>query len=135
MSLAPVLDKRRAFKPAKPGGHYVAELERLRRLRVAGVYGILSPAGRWLYVGESHAGTAGRLFDTITRHFRAWKTDPRTDTYGRRSGGTTYDRARVRVVFAITEPEHAESLQFALIRELRPRDNEADGSSLEPAPF
>lgn len=135
MSVRPLLDKEQAFRPADHRGRYVAKLAALRPLAVAGVYGILSDKGRWLYVGESHAGGRGRMYDTITRHFREWRTDPSRDRYGRRRGGEQYDRRRVRLVFRVTEPEHAEDLQFALIRELRPRDNDHDGETLEPAPF
>lgn len=135
MSIRAVLSAAESFRPIDARGRYVPRLAALRGTKAAGVYGILDARGRFLYIGESHAGSPGRMYDTITRHFRAWELDPEADTYGRRRGGATYDRSRVRVVFRLTDPADAEDLQFALIQELQPRDNSADGSSLEPAPF
>lgn len=125
----------RPFPAADARGRYSPRLAALRPLAVAVVYGIFDARGRLLYVGESHAGGRGRAYDTITRHFREWRTDPSRDTYGRRRGGTMYDRRRARVAFVVVEPEAAEDIQFAMIQELGPRDNTDDGSSLEPAPF
>ena len=79
-----------------PGGgrqkreEYAAHLWRLHDTSATGVYIIIDNAsGSALYVGESHTGANNRMFDTITRHFRAWKTNPRTDATGRRFGGET----------------------------------------------
>lgn len=117
--------------PAIVGGKYHPHLAAIRSTRSSGIYAIV--AGRSvLYVGESHSG---RLYDTITRHFREWKIDPRKDAQGRRRGGTQYDRRKVRVVYVITEPDTAQTLQYAEIERLRPRDNSIDGKSVDVIPF
>lgn len=104
-------------------GRYSAELAKLRGRNVSGVYALFLTATReCVYVGESHTG---RLFETITRHFRAWKA-PRRLPYanGRTSGGTTYDRAEISVAWVIVPARDAQVVQFAEISNLRPRDNE-----------
>lgn len=102
---------------------YHARLEAIRHAKCSGVYAILDRR-RVLYVGESHTG---RLFDTITRHFREWRIR-QGNAGGRRRGGTMYDRDKVRVTFTITEPDTAQTLQFAEIDRLKPRDNEVEGT-------
>ncbi len=110
------------FPPAV-GPNYHVSLQSL--VGSSGVYVIFDRStGSPLYVGESHTG---RLYDTITRHFRRWKIDPRNDAQGRRRGGTTYDRSRVLISVAITPPDVAAAAQFALIQSLAPRDNRTDG--------
>lgn len=99
--------------------------------RASGIYAVTDQAGKVLYVGESHSG---RLYDTITRHFRDWSIDPKNDALGRRRGGTTYDRHRVRVCFVVTEPGTAQALQYAEIERLRPRDNSIDGKAVDVIP-
>lgn len=118
--------------PAVQGRRYHPHLAELRLYRASGVYAIVAPRGRVLYVGESHSG---RLYDTITRHFRRWAIDPHLDAQGRRRGGTTYDRRRVSVAYLITRADEAQDHQYAEIARLRPRDNLIDGSASEPAPF
>ena len=118
-------------QPAAGGRGYSLELERIRRGKHSGFYAILQ--GRnVLYVGESHSG---RLFDTITRHFRSWRLDPSKDPQGRRRGGTTYDRRKVRVVYVILESDVAQVMQYAEIERLRPRDNSIDGIAVDVVPF
>jgi len=129
-----VLDGRTPFPAVEePGGAYHNELRKIRGRAVSGVYAILND-GEVLYVGESHTG---RLYDTITRHFRRWR--PEHDPQGRRRGGTTYDRERVYVVYAITTPGEAPDYQYHEIQRLAPRDNDLDGGSVccegDPAPF
>jgi len=46
-----------------------------------------------------------------------------------------YDRRRVRVVYAVLEPDVAEAMQFAEIERLRPRDNSIDGKTVDVVPF
>lgn len=100
---------------------YHHALDRLRHRKISGVYVIIDAGtGAVLYVGESHTG---RLFDTITRHFRKWKIDPRQDATGRRRGGTTYSRNRVKVAWTTCRAELAVDAQAALITTLNPRDN------------
>jgi excinuclease UvrABC nuclease subunit len=101
-------------------------LAQLRGVKASGVYAIADRSGRVLYVGESHSG---RLYDTITRHFRAWAIDPRNDPAGRRRGGTMYDRREVRVAYVVTDPSVAQAFQFAEIDRLTPRDNQVQGKS------
>jgi len=117
--VAAVLDLARAFPVLGPDGRYHPELRDLAGRRASGVYAILE-GRRVLYVGESHTG---RLYDTITRHFRRWKIDPARDALGRRRGGTTYRRGAVRVVYRVTEADTAAALQYAEIERLDPRDN------------
>lgn len=124
MSGVQLLNLAAAFPAVDRSGKYAPQLEPLRRSRVSGVYAIADASRRTLYVGESHTG---RLFDTITRHFRSWRVDPSRDAQGRRRGGTMYDRRRVLVAFVITEPDAAQAFQFAEISRLRPRDNQVEG--------
>src|SRR5436190_19478797 len=87
---------------ARGGRRYHPHLEALRDVEVSGVYAITdATTGQALYVGESHTG---RLFDTITRHFRKWSVDPQRDAQGRRFGGTTYHRDSVKVALMLTAP-------------------------------
>jgi hypothetical protein len=107
--------------------YYHDALAELRGEHASGVYAIIAKgSGRVLYVGESHTG---RLYDTITRHFRAWTINPRRDSQGRRFGGTTYDRAKVRVAYTVTADDEAQDMQYAEIQRLNPADNVIDGSA------
>ncbi len=100
-------------------GSYHPALDAIRG-KCSGVYVIFDARTRaCLYVGESHTG---RLFDTLTRHFRAWHLKPRDSTGGRR-GGTSYDRRRVDVSWQITSAGAAVAAQDDAIRLLEPRDN------------
>lgn len=121
-----------AFPAAGPLGYH-DNLEELRAYKASGVYAILK--GRQvLYVGESHTG---RLYDTITRHFREWR--PFHDPQGRRRGGTMYRRQDVRVIYCVTPADQAQQLQYEEIQRLRPKDNTLDGASVigadDAAPF
>ncbi len=117
----------KATTPPRAGqrAKYHPDLVRLRGRRASGVYAIYDDdTYELLYIGESHTG---RLYDTITRHFRAWTPD--NDPQGRRRGGTTYDRRRVRVAYELTTPDLAQATQYAAILMLDPRDNQVDGSA------
>jgi len=118
-----VLDGRTPF-PAVQDGGYHPDLVKLRGREASGVYAILNER-EVLYVGESHTG---RLYDTITRHFRRWR--PQRDPQGRRFGGTVYSRDEVSIVYAVTPPEHAQDAQYAEIQRLGPRDNDVDGGTV-----
>ncbi len=110
--------------PATIDGEYHPQLAALRNVQASGVYLIIDrKTRRVIYAGESHSG---RLYDTITRHFRAWKR--RNDPNGRRSGGTTYDRDAVAVAYVITRPEDAAGLQYAAIQTFNPPDNQVTGT-------
>lgn len=100
---------------------YHARLSRIRGARVSGVYVILDrTTRRVLYVGESHTG---RLYDTLTRHFRAWRPKSR-DSGGGRRGGTTYERRDCLVAWSVTADDVAVARQFDEIARLEPRDND-----------
>ena len=95
-----------------------------------------------VYIGESHAG---RLYQTLTRHFQAWRRRKKFWT-GQYSGsqshdpGLTYRRARCTVAVRVLSPERAMAEEARLIARLRPRDNllyqpEAEPADDEVAPF
>lgn len=108
--------------PTDAAGRYTESFAACRHERTSGVYVIRDRrSSRVLYVGESHTG---RLFDTVTRHFRKWKLY--RDPQGRRFGGTTYDRELVRVSWARVPADQADEIQRALIAKLNPRDNEIE---------
>lgn len=125
------IDIAAAIRPTVPaagvrGWKYAPELAALRSVKASGVYVILDNRGQSvLYVGESHTG---RLYDTITRHFREWRTV--NDTQGRRRGGEMYNRERVRVVWLVLRADEAQDAQYALIQKLNPRDNDIDGCGI-----
>jgi len=76
-----------------------------------------------VYVGES---SAGRLYETLTRHFQAWRRWKGfwRGHYGEgHDPGMTYDRASVDVAVRVTRPDHAVDEERRLIERLRPRDN------------
>jgi hypothetical protein len=93
-----------------------------------------------VYVGESHAG---RLYQTLTRHFQAWRRAKKFWA-GQYSGslshdpGLTYDRDRVTVAVRVLSPERALAEEARLITRLRPRDNllgQPDDDLDEAVPF
>ncbi len=115
------LGLRTAFAPAHGDGQYVARLDDLRHKHASGAYAIIDARTREvLYIGESHTG---RLFDTLTRHFRSWAISPDQDAQGRRRGGTEYDRQDVLVALCITSDARANELQVDEIARLDPTDN------------
>lgn len=118
-----MLDLRRAIPAVVREGQdafYHPRLGRIRGASASGVYAIIDArSGIVMYVGESHTG---RLYDTLTRHFRAWR--PKAfDSGGGRRGGTTYDRERVLVVWETMAASRAVDAQFDEIERLDPRDN------------
>lgn len=124
------LNPAEAFAVTDGSGRYAPALAWLRNRRESGVYALVDRrTGRVLYVGESHTG---RLYDTITRHFRRWTIAPGRDAQGRRFGGTTYDRSRVAVTWASTPAHLAQETQYAEIQRLSPRDNALDGCATHP---
>jgi hypothetical protein len=127
-----VLDLRNAFNVIEwEGGigYYADKLAEIRGEDVSGVYAILDAQSlEVLYVGESHTG---RLYDTITRHFRKWtlKNDPQ----GRRRGGTSYNREAVKLAYVITANHEAQDIQYEEIQRLNPADNAITGEATEPS--
>lgn len=91
----------------------------------SGVYVIREPAGRVLYVGESHTG---RLKKTLLRHFQAWSG---------KTAGPTYSRGSVEVAVLVTPAGRAVAAQNRLICRLQPRDNTVSPECplREPDPF
>jgi excinuclease UvrABC nuclease subunit len=93
--------------------------------------------GEVLYVGESHAN---RLRTTITRHFQGWKRQKSFwagfFSFGQQHDpGTTYQRGDVEVaVVIVRDKKRAPTVQYALIRKLKPRDNIV-GQPDEDVPF
>jgi hypothetical protein len=101
----------------------------------SGVYIIREIGGDVVYVGSS---SAGRLYETLTRHLQAWRrwkgfwagqyaegADP----------GQTYERDSVEVAVRVTAPSEALDEESRLIRRLRPRDNQLGQPELEEVPF
>jgi hypothetical protein len=78
-----------------------------------------------VYVGESHAG---RLYQTLTRHFQTWRRHKKFWS-GQYTGsrthdpGLTYNRARCTVAIRVFPAERAVQEEARLIVRLRPRDN------------
>jgi hypothetical protein len=78
-----------------------------------------------VYVGESHAG---RLYQTLTRHFQIWRRHKKFWS-GQYTGsqshdpGLTYNRARCTVAVRVLPAERAMTEEGRLIARLRPRDN------------
>jgi hypothetical protein len=75
-----------------------------------------------VYVGSS----AGRLYDTLTRHFQTWRRWKGfwKGQYGEgHDPGLTYDRDSVEVAVRLTSPSASLDEEMRLIRRLNPRDN------------
>ncbi len=87
-----------------------------------------------LYVGSS----AGRLYDTLTRHLQTWRRYKGfwRGQFGEGSDpGLTYPRGDVEVAVRLTSPDDALDEEMRLIARLRPRDNQIGQPELEDAPF
>lgn len=113
---------------------YHPSLVALRAAKASGVYAIIDARTlRVLYVGESHTG---RLYDTITRHFRKWCCYRQTGNGRKRGehgeGGKQYDRAAVLITFRTCPAAQAQAKQYEEIQRLNPRDNEVVGESVAP---
>lgn len=89
----------------------------------AGVYVIRDRASREIvYVGSS----AGRLYDTLTRHFQQWRRYKGfwRGQYGEgHDPGLTYERDSVEVAVRLTSSSRSLDEEMRLIRRLAPRDN------------
>lgn len=97
--------------PIGHGGNFAEWVPELRGS--SGAYLIRSTDTHEIfYVGESHSG---RLYETLTRHFQNWQGP---------TAGYTYDRNRVEVAVVVAPAGDAVDLQFDLIAEYEPRDNE-----------
>jgi hypothetical protein len=104
------------------GGAYPAWVRALKGK--AGVYIIRDATSHEvLYVGSS----AGRLYDTLTRHFQTWRRWKGfwKGQYGEGADpGLTYPRADVEVAVRLTSPADALDEEMRTIARLRPRDNQ-----------
>ena len=89
----------------------------------AGVYVIRDAKTREIvYVGSS----AGRLYDTLTRHFQTWRRYKGfwRGQYGEgHDPGLTYPRDAVEVAVRLTSPSKSLDEEMRLIARLKPRDN------------
>jgi hypothetical protein len=89
----------------------------------AGVYVIRDlESHEVVYVGSS----AGRLYDTLTRHFQTWRRWKGfwKGQYGEgHDPGLTYDRDSVEVSVRLTPPSASLDEEMRLIHRLNPRDN------------
>lgn len=114
------------FQPVGSRGERYPEWVRALRGK-SGVYVIRELASdgdspEIVYVGQSQAG---RLYETLTRHFQGWnrrKTFWRGQ-YSANDPGLTYPRHRVDVAVKLTAPSRALDEEARMIQELRPRDN------------
>ncbi len=109
----------------------------LRALRgSSGVCVIRDRSSRQIvYVGQS---SAGRLYETLTRHFqdwRRWKGFWR-EQYGEgHDPGLTYPRGACEAAVRVTSPADALDEEARLIRRLRPRDNLLGQEPADGVPF
>lgn len=123
-----------AYRPVGDRGEPYPEW--IRALKdEAGVYVIRdAETHEVLYVGSS----AGRLYDTLTRHLQTWRRYKGfwRGQYGEGSDpGLTYPRGDVEVAVRLTSPDDALDEEMRLIARLRPRDNQIGQPELEDAPF
>jgi hypothetical protein len=104
-----------------PGDAYPAWVRALKGK--AGVYIIRDAETREIvYVGSS----AGRLYDTLTRHFQTWRRWKGfwKGQYGEgHDPGLTYPRDSVEVAVRVTSPAKSLDEEMRLIAKLKPRDN------------
>jgi hypothetical protein len=112
-----------AYRPLGERGEPYPEWVRALKGK-AGVYIIRDADSReCLYVGSS----AGRLYDTLTRHFQTWRRFKgfwRGQYAEGADPGLTYPRADVEVAVRLTSPGAALDEEMRTIARLRPRDNQ-----------
>jgi len=126
-----------AYRPLGDRGEPYPEWVRALKGK-AGVYIIRdAETHECLYVGSS----AGRLYDTLTRHFQRWRRWKGfwKGQYGEGADpGLTYPRADVEVAVRLTSPGDALDEEMRTIARLRPRDNQIgqpDVATDETVPF
>ena len=121
------------YRPVgETGGAYPGWVRELKGK--AGVYVIREIDGDIVYVGSS----AGRLYDTLTRHlqtWRRWKGFWKGQFGEGHDPGLTYDRDSVEVAVRVTTPSEALDEEMRLIRRLKPRDNLIGQLVDEEVPF
>ena len=123
-----------AYRPVGDRGEPYPEW--LRRVRgSSGVYVIRERGGPVLYVGQS---SAGKLYETLTRHLQQWRRYKgfwRGQYAEGHDPGLTYDRDSVEVAIRVMSPSEALDEEARLIRRLKPRDNLIGQTELEEVPF
>lgn len=127
------------FRPVGARGERYPDWVRALRGK-SGVYVIREQASdgespEIVYVGQSQAG---RLYETLTRHFQQWNRDKKywRGQYSANDPGLTYPRHRVDVAVKLTPRSHALEEEARLIQALAPRDNViGQAEELEEAPF
>lgn len=100
---------------------FAAWLAALRPGQHNGVYLIRdAETDELLYIGESHRN---RLYETLTRHLYPWNGT---------GAGPSYAPGYVEVAVIVAETPLDDPIadQYALIQQLRPRDNVFDGRTL-----
>jgi hypothetical protein len=123
---APARNAGLTYRPV--GGRGERYPDWLRALKGAsGVYVIRERRGNGkpvvVYVGQSNAG---RLYETMTRHFQAWR---RWKGFWRgqfaegHDPGLTYEREHADAAVRVTSPADSLDEEARLIARLRPRDN------------
>lgn len=121
------------YRPVGASGEPYPEWVRALKHK-SGVYVIREIGGDIVYVGSS----AGRLYDTLTRHLQTWRRWKGywKGQYGEgHDPGLTYDRDSVEIAVRLTSPADALDEEMRLIRRLKPRDNLIGQPELEEAPF
>ena len=94
--------------------------------------------GEIVYVGSS---SAGRLYETITRHLQVWRRFKgfwRGQYAEGADPGLTYERDSVEVAVRVTSSSGALDEELKLIDRLAPRDNQIGQrapAEEEPVPF
>ncbi|MFT3693960.1 MAG: peptidoglycan DD-metalloendopeptidase family protein [Kofleriaceae bacterium] len=110
------------YRPVGASGEAYPEWVRSLKGK-AGVYLIRERrSGELVYIGSS----AGRLYDTLTRHFQSWR---RFKSYWRgqysegHDPGLTYERSSIEVAVRLTPPTKSFDEEMRLIARMKPRDN------------
>lgn len=100
----------------------------------SGVY-VIREGGQVVYVGQS---SAGKLYETLTRHFAAWRRWKGFWRHQYTEGhdpGLTYERSKVEVAVRVLSPARAIDEEARLIRRLQPRDNVLGQPETDVVPF
>lgn len=100
----------------------------------SGVY-VIREGGEVVYVGQS---SAGKLYETLTRHFAAWRRWKGFWRHQYTEGhdpGLTYERSKVEVAVRVLPPDRAVDEEARLIRRLQPRDNVLGQPETDVVPF
>lgn len=85
-----------------------------------------------VYVGSANTG---RLYETLTRHFQAWRRGKPywRGMFGRNDPGPTYDRSRAEAAIVLTDDDDARTVEAELIALLAPRENKIHQANDAPS--